>query len=92
MKRLAERSPERKAWTDPDESEHEELIAYIAESGILPERRSAPSASVPASRRKDDSRRGTRSLADRQRQASRQRDDQFRGESERSSRERGDAR
>ena len=92
LKRLAERSPERKAWTDPDESEHEELIAYIAESGILPERRSAPVAPVPASRRKDDSRRGTRSLADRQRQASRQRDDQFRGESERSSRERGDAR
>ena len=92
LRRLAKLGCERKSWTDPGAKEREELVAYIEQSGILPERAAPPTATTPASRRGNDSRYGTRSMSDRQRQRNRQREGRIRREQGRADQGRNEAR
>ena len=92
LRRLAKLGCERKSWTDPGVEEREELVAYIEQSGILPERAAPPTATTPASRRGNGSRHGTRGLSDRQRKRNRQREGRIRGEQGRADQGRNEAR
>lgn len=92
LHRLAEKGYEKQAWTDPELQEATELIGYIEQSGILPEQASAPKARTPASRREDDSRHGSRNLADKRRSAQRQHDAPSRNQPARDHDEKGQQR
>ena len=89
VRRLVEKGYSKRAWTDPEPEEAYELFRYIEESGILPERASSPAARTPASRRDDESRHGSRNLADRRRNAQKQRETQNRNQPARSDGEKG---
>ena len=92
LRRLEERGYGKRAWTDPGNDEATDLIEYIKRSGILPERTPAPAARTPASKRQDESRRGSRSLSGRHRSAQRQRDNTSRNHPARTENERGQQR
>lgn len=59
-------------WTEPGTEEARELAAYIEKAGILPEKAAPPATRIPASRRDDNARHGSRRLADRQRTSQKQ--------------------
>ena len=72
---LAETGYRRMAWTDPDAREAMELVRFIADAGILPDKIAEPEARIPASRRDEDSELVDRSFSDRDMEPARQHDD-----------------